>query len=431
MHFCQVYQKATKLLDVIERIHDHKQIQWLLLYRFDNINKINYYLRNVPYSKSENWIILFDQLEQRKRDLLFGTGLTLKQINQSQLATKEGGLSLRTPTQFYSAANLASKVKNCLLMSLLLTPEVIRATDNHVNKPMDIALLDYNSRVLPDDRIDNIVSYFDDQRRTNPYPKLQSKLFSKIDKQIKSNILSNADRHTQALFKQFQHKKCHNWLQTDPWLLQLSNFEFLTSLYRRFRVPIFPTETPCPACHVRVMDVFGDHATMCNTTTQNPKRRHDTVKSLLKSMGLSAGLVTKVEQNPTTTTTSNIKPADVLFENYDNGEHMAIDVTIISPFRSGVSSGAASQFMHTADETYIDKLQKYKQHTFKPHYLFRPFVIEEFGAVHKEGMKVFNRLCEFIAIRQNKDLTTIKFHYSKLLSSTIQRQNSRAILSRS
>ena len=134
---------------------------------------------------------------------------------------------------------------------------------------------------------------------------------------------------------------------------------------------------------------------------------------------------------PTTTTTSNIKPADVLFENYDNGEHMAIDVTIISPFRGGVTSGAATQFMYTADQTYLDKLNKYSQHTFKPNHRFQPFVIEEFGAIHKEGMKVFNRLCEFIAIRQNKDLTAIKFHYSKLLSSTIQRQNSRAILSRS
>ena len=174
-----IYQKAAKLLDVIERVPDHKQIQWLLLYRFDNINKINYYLRNVPYSKSEKWIVLFDQLEQRKRDLLFGTGLSLNQINQSQLTTKEGGLSLRTPTQFYSAANLASKVKNCLLMSLLLKPAIIRATDNHVNRSMDIALLDFNSRVSPDDRIGNIVTYFDQQRQTNPHPKLQSKLINK------------------------------------------------------------------------------------------------------------------------------------------------------------------------------------------------------------------------------------------------------------
>ena len=50
--------------------------------------------------------------------------------------------------------------------------------------------------------------------------------------------------------------------------------------------------------------------------------------------------------------------------------------------------------------------------------------------ISNKGMKVFNRLCEFIAIKQDRDLTEIKFHYSKLLSSTLQRQNSRAILSR-
>ena len=82
------------------------------------------------------------------------------------------------------------------------------------------------------------------------------------------------------------------------------------------------------------------------------------------------------------------------------------------------------------NKEYIAKLDKYEGFTFKSNVIFQPFVIEEFGAVHKEGMRIFNRLCEFIAIRQNKDLTQVKFQYSKLLSSVIQRQNSRAILSR-
>ena len=109
-----------------------------------------------------------------------------------------------------------------------------------------------------------------------------------------------------------------------------------------------------------------------------------------------------------------------------------LEIVIRNPnIRGGVTSGTPSQFMYTADHTYLDKLNKYSQHIFKPNHRFQPFVIEEFGAIHKEGMTVFNRLCEFIATRQNKDLITIKFHYSKLLSSTIHRQNSQVILSRS
>ena len=56
--------------------------------------------------------------------------------------------------------------------------------------------------------------------------------------------------------------------------------------------------------------------------------------------------------------------------------------------------------------------------------------MEEFGAVHKEGMDIFNRLCGFIANRQDRDLTEVKFHYSKLLSSSVKRHNSKAILAR-
>ena len=83
-------------------------------------------------------------------------------------------------------------------------------------------LFDFNTRILPEDRIDNIMAYYNEQRESNPYPKLQSKLFAKIDQQLKSVILTDSDRYTKALFKQFQHKKCHNWLQTDPWLLSFS-----------------------------------------------------------------------------------------------------------------------------------------------------------------------------------------------------------------
>ena len=147
-------------------------------------------------------------------------------------------------------------------------------------------------------------------------------------------------------------------------------------------------------------------------------------------MGKAAGLTTKVEQNPTTTVSSNIKPADVLFENYDEGQHLAIDVTIVSPFRSGITAGAASTFFHTGDQAYIDKLNKYDKYTFQQDILFQPFVMEEFGAVHKVGMEIFNRLCWFIATRQDRDLTEVKFHYSKLLSSSVKRHNSRAILAR-
>ena len=178
------------------------------------------------------------------------------------------------------------------------------------------------------------------------------------------------------------------------------------------------------------MDIFGDHATLCSHSTQNAKRRHDAVKNLLVQMGRSAGLTTKLEQNPTTTVSTNIKPADVLFENYDKGQHLAIDVTIVSPFRSGITSGAASKYFHTGDQAYIDKLHKYGKYTFKQDVLFQPFVMEEFGAVHKEGMEIFNRLCYFIANRQDRDLTEVKFHYSKLLSSSVKRHNSRAILAR-
>ena len=134
----------------------------------------------------------------------------------------------------------------------------------------------------------------------------------------------------------------------------------------------------CNCCHIRVLDVYGDHATLCSNYNQNPKRRHDAVKLLLVSMGRSAGLMTKLEQNPTTATTSNIKPADVLFENYQNGQDLTVDITIVSPFRCGVTRGAASKTLFTGEQAYLDKLKKYDGFNFKSNVRFLPFVMEEF-----------------------------------------------------
>ena len=102
---------------------------------------------------------------------------------------------------------------------------------------------------------------------------------------------------------------------------------------------------------------------------------------LLVGMGRSAGFI------------------DVWFENYSTGQHLAIDVTIVSPFRSGVTLGAASKFFYTGDMAYVEKLKKYNTIIFKQDTIFKPFVMEEFGAVHKEGMEIFNRLCTFIVTR--------------------------------
>ena len=147
-------------------------------------------------------------------------------------------------------------------------------------------------------------------------------------------------------------------------------------------------------------------------------------------MGKAAGLSCHLEQNPTTAVDTNIAPADVLFENFDDNGSLAIDVNIVSPFRTGSLSGGSQTYLKTSNDAFVTKMNKYAEYTFKERHYFIPFVMEEFGGMHKQAMFIFNRLCTFIANRQDKDVTEVKFHYSKLLSSTIKRHNSRAILVR-
>ena len=72
-----------------------------------------------------------------------------------------------------------------------------------------------------------------------------------------------------------------------------------------------------------------------------------------------------------------------LFENYNNGDHLAVDVTVISPFRGGLANSATTTYLFTGNKVYLDKLDKYKDFTFKQGITFQPFVVEEFGLYTK------------------------------------------------
>ena len=156
--------KLNKLLDKIAKIKD-KQTQFQIINKFNNINKINYMIRNTSYRSDYQWIREIDKIETRKRNILFGTGLNENQINQTQLAIRKGELALRKASTFYSAANLASKAENIDLMTPLITPEIQTQTDEHIQKPIQQATKDYNKQVLEKDQINNIYEFYKEKKK--------------------------------------------------------------------------------------------------------------------------------------------------------------------------------------------------------------------------------------------------------------------------
>ena len=122
----------------------------------------------------------------------------------------------------------------------------------------------------------------------------------------------------------------------------------------------------------------------------------------------------------------------IQFSNFTlDGKHLAVDVGVTSTLRSTVVKTASHKFQHAAHIMYQNKLRKYANIEIEKDVVYQPFIIEEFGSIHKESLPIFNQLCEFIASKHNQQLTDVKFHYSKLLSSILTRSNSQAILARS
>jgi hypothetical protein len=103
-------KSLNELLDKINMIHD-KQIIFHIINKFNNINKINYFIRNVTFNINYTWIKSLDDIENRKRNILLGSGLSINQINQCQLAIRHGGLALRTYPNFIALLIYHRKLK--------------------------------------------------------------------------------------------------------------------------------------------------------------------------------------------------------------------------------------------------------------------------------------------------------------------------------
>src|SRR5690606_17398348 len=95
-----------KELDIIFNLND-LQIKFYLLYKYQNISKINYILRNAPINFEGE---LYKQLKNIKKLILRAMipfSLNQQQIQQSELATRYGGIACRNIKQLICTAYLS------------------------------------------------------------------------------------------------------------------------------------------------------------------------------------------------------------------------------------------------------------------------------------------------------------------------------------
>ncbi|XP_026379082.1 uncharacterized protein LOC113273647 [Papaver somniferum] len=136
--------------------------------------------------------------------------------------------------------------------------------------------------------------------------------------------------------------------------------QFRDVLCYRLGIPLFVDNSLCPSCN-KSMDIFGDHALHCAKDI-GYKFRHDVVRDVIIDICYKANVPVRKEVSLglRTNDEKDLKPADILVLNWENGKYVCMDVTGVSPFtgdgvRSFVPGKAISDAVSHKRTKYLDK----------------------------------------------------------------------------
>lgn len=166
---------------------------------------------------------------------------------------------------------------------------------------------------------------------------------------------------------------------------------FRALLQYRLMIPLFSGVSHCPDCKKAVMDEWGDHALHC-VHELGVKFRHNAVKDTISNICYQSGVVVK-KQVPLGFLSDEgiaLRPADLLFHNWDKGKNVCVDITGCSPFAGNGAHASNPE----ASVAYVAnrKKQKHDKSCLDHGYGFLPFTFSSFGELGVEALELLKRI---------------------------------------
>eukprot|EP00660_Eupelagonema_oceanica_P019686 gene19686-biopygen5325 len=252
-HSAHRVAEATHLLERIGDLPD-PQVALLLLRHCSSFGKIVFSARVTPYDCHGGALADFDNAVRRCFERFSGLFPPDRNWQLATLATRLGGLGLRSAARHAPAAYLSSR-SQCHVGCRDIDPDhVWEVSSRDSSVAHAVSLL--NSEFLEEDRI------------PDPVPSLkQQSLSMALDKVTLSSLLDPAktEARMRAHIQLLREPGAGAWLHAIPSPALAAAVEpqqFTVALQRRLRLPVFAAEFACPLCDGG-MDVWGDHALVC------------------------------------------------------------------------------------------------------------------------------------------------------------------------
>ncbi|KAL6517045.1 hypothetical protein OROHE_018005 [Orobanche hederae] len=174
----------------------------------------------------------------------------------------------------------------------------------------------------------------------------------------------------------------------------MSPVEYRSILKNRLMIPLYPSDSRCPACFTGCLDTYGEHAVHCKVDP-GFKFRHDHVRDTLYDVLWRAGISAKKEAAVKFLTNplegrSTLRPADVLIFGWANGKHTCVDLTGVSPL-VGIGHGTFT-VGQAALRAASGKIAKHEKACIDNGHTFIPFAFDTFGFLAPEAVGLLKRV---------------------------------------
>jgi len=413
--FCQAHTaarfvKIDSLLEKLPTLNDTQSAMLLLRYSLSFCRAV-FTMRTCP----SDFIVmqlkaLDDKVMSSLRNIL-DQGLSGSAITQAALPIRLGGLGLRSAEHHAPAAYIASLANTHSLVTSLCTLNNNDIAETHLDHAKTLLA----GRVATLEGVD----------LRNPELK-QRDLSELIDEHTFRTLCDGASIADKARLMAVSAPHAGAWLDARPTPeLKRSNIAFTTMtvvwLGETFEID---ATHKCSCCFKRDFDARAHHALLCDRGGDRSVR-HDRMRDGLERIAQEA-MVLPIREPPHLVSTSRkSRPADVLIRNL-NGDQVAVDVTVWTPFAQEIQPLAATNRLAAAGAGEASKRSKWAHLTLK----FTAFAIESTGGIGKEAQKLLDALFKRIADRHKRHKSVVAMHYYQVLSVALQRANANAILKR-
>ena len=406
----RAFVKTKAMIDKLPDLED-AQSSYLLLRYCLSFCRMVYYLRVIPSHLLSESTLAFDDLIFNAFLSVFTYKVSDSSHTQIQLKISNGGLGLRSSTQYHSAAYFAS-----LGNALSLVSEMFSAPLCHSVSLLSMAKLDITKRIG-----ETTFSGFDQSIISNA---IDDASFARLRESLpivdRARLLAASAPHASAFLSA---------IPSDALGLKMSNKEWNAAVAVRIGVQIFPREFDCKCG--KKMDVFGRHALRCGSSGDRTKR-HNLLRNFFFKKSVVACLEPILEPMHLLRN-CGLKPADWCIPEFNRSKPLACDVAVTDPLRDDVIA-FSSVTQAEAAQTYGVKVKeaKYSHLISKEEIIFKPIIVETYGAWNSHARDFFKYLARNLVHRDfNAEYSFIINSLYQCASVILQKCNARMILNRS